>query len=196
MTSSKIAFALIVAGLAWASPVEFGIDDGRARSVIERAGPGKFELVDVVPRVSRSGDGSDPGVSVVRGAQFTARLVAYPERLRDRFRSIEDLFVATPDSAAWFGPNRPNPHSWLSESVYCRDVADFRIDVAACDGERLESLRFSGVKPGFYRLVVEPEGEMHLRRFEIRFYQGETLVHEASYCPPGENAGTPSEARN
>jgi hypothetical protein len=121
----------------------------------------------------------DSACCAVRGTHLAVRLVPLPDPFKNEFWLVAEFFTRAPDSTTWFGPNGPQPVSWLTSNVYCKEMADFEIDIADQDGEYLESLQFRAVQPGFYRILTERVGASRLRGFKLRFRQVETVIRES-----------------
>lgn len=130
--------------------------------LLAAAGAPRRSATDSVPAPTATGD------------RVTITLEPMPRKYQDRTGSLLDLFAASADSVFWCGPNRPNPHSWLSPSVICRERTDFGVDFCAESGELVEALEFASVGPGFYRVSLSfgdddrPRPGVYLLRFRHR----------------------------
>jgi hypothetical protein len=120
---------------------------------------------------------------IVKGESVTIELVRMPKQFQDG-PWILDLFAASADSSFWCGPIKPNPHSWLTLSVICRDTTDFQIEYATAAGDEIEMLEFRDVAPLFCRVDVRPAGHPAPDRGIIRFIHAGEIVHESRFAIP------------
>ena len=91
-------------------------------------------------------------------------------------KDADGTLVAKEYFAFWCGPNRPNPHSWLSRSVVCRAPVDFRIEFLDAQGDSLETLAFAGVPPGSYRLRLREQSRTQPGVYTLRYIYAGAVV--------------------
>lgn len=115
------------------------------------------------------------------GEHVAIELEPMPKKYQDYSRGLLDLFAASPDSMFWYGPVKPNVHSWLSPSVICRDTTDFEIDICRDAGEQLETLTFARVAPAFYRIGIRGGNSSEPGFYTLRFRHADAVVYEARF---------------
>ena len=118
---------------------------------------------------------------VNEGEHVTIELVPMPKKYQNSSRGLLDLFAASPDSMFWYGPVKPNVHSWLGPSVICRDTTDFAIDICREAGDQLETLVFARVVPAFYRLGFREGNSSEPGFYTLRFRHADVVVYEARF---------------
>ena len=129
--------------------------------------------VHEAPPVHPAAPGANPAAN---GAFFLVELVPMTGKYVLDGTEVLQLFTASADSAFWCGPNRPNPHSWLSRSVVCRAPVDFRIEFLDAQGDSLETLAFAGVPPGSYRLRLREQSRTAPGIYTLRYIYAGAVV--------------------
>jgi hypothetical protein len=115
-------------------------------------------------------------VRVGEGESASIVLTPMPAKYQFQGGAILDLFTASADSVLWFGPNAPNPHSWLGVSIVCRSTCSFDVIYSPVAGASADSIHFEGVEPSAYQVRVDRNGGSGPREFGLQFlYLGEVV---------------------
>ncbi|MBU2500283.1 hypothetical protein KJ682_03025 [bacterium] len=101
--------------------------------------------------------------------------------------AAREYFTESTDGNFRSGPNRPNPHSWLTPMALCDEICDFEVIRYSEDEGVIATYPFTGVDPGAYRVEVEGAGaaESDTGVWKIR-YRGEIMLEFRIVQPSGD----------
>ena len=112
----------------------------------------------------------------VEGRNFSVELKKVHPGIVQKTNSVLELFSNSTDKKFLFGPNGPNPYSWLSPSVVCEETLDFQIECFDYSKAIADTLSYEDVQPGVYWVCVIDLPQEDSGEVDIRFrYNGEVV---------------------
>lgn len=157
-----------------------------ARVILTRAPARRAEGFGRTPDLAEKDSGRRHRGS--RDEQGSVDLIPVLDRTpADIEMAAREYFTESTDGNFRVGPNRPNPHSWLTLMALCDEVCDFEVISYSDDGEVIATYPFTGVEPGVYRIQVVSAGAMESGTLVWKIRYEDEIVHEfRTRQPSGE----------
>ena len=142
---------------------------------------GNGALMIVLAAIFLPSFAATPGViptSVGKSDSLSVVLDSMPPKYQNLDGSVLQFFSAAADSAFLWGPNGPHPYSWLHSNIVVLKPFDFSVEFCTEDGVLIDTVAFTGVKPGVYRLGFVGPNKPASGFYLLRYIDQGEVVHE------------------